>query len=78
MCHLLPITTVPPEIAALRGRALGDTGYSECLFLEPAPDTHGNLHGRSPEAIETLLHGICAKKPLTSRKAERRLPKGFS
>jgi len=32
---------------------------------------HGNPHGRSPEAIEALLHGICAKKPLTSRKAER-------
>ena len=31
--------TVPPEIAALRDRALGDTGYSECLFVEPAPDT---------------------------------------
>jgi hypothetical protein len=41
----------------------------------------GNLHGRRPEAIETLLHRICAKKPLTSRQAERQLnalPKGFS
>jgi hypothetical protein len=31
----------------------------------------GNLHGRSLEAIETLLYCICAKKPLASRQAER-------
>src|ERR1700683_57557 len=33
-----PLQTVPPELATLRDRASGDTGYSECLFVEPAPD----------------------------------------
>src|SRR5271157_3332528 len=71
MSHLLSITTVPPEIAASRHRALSDRGCSECLLVEPASVTTESCIAVVPMPLRPCCTATAQRRPLIPRQAER-------